>query len=143
MCNTSASRCRCWGFQLLALLLTLGSFSAARLAGSSDSTYGQIPLAFTANRGQVHDSVRFTAKGPGLTAYFTPGEVAIKLLGSTIRVRYLGANISPTVDGLDLQEGHANYLIGNDPSLWRTSVPLYGRIAYRDLYPGVDMLYSS
>src|SRR5437870_3042985 len=123
----------------MAILLTLGSFSGSRLLASPDSSYGQIPLTFTANRGQVHDSVRFTAGGSGLTAYFTPAEVVINLPGSTVRMRYLGANISPTVDGLDLQEGHANYFRGADPSLWRTNVPLYGRVVYKDLYPGIDM----
>src|SRR5439155_21135002 len=63
--------------------------------------------------------------------------------GSTVRMRYLGANISPAVDGLDLQEGHANYFLGADPNLWRMNVPLYGRVVYKDLYPGIDMLYSS
>jgi hypothetical protein len=127
----------------MAILLTLGSLSGSRLLAASDSTYGQIPLTFTANRGQVHDSVRFTAKGCGLTAYFTPAEVVINLLSTTVRMRYLGANVSPAVEGLDLQDGHANYFLGADPSLWRTNVPLYGRIVYKDLYPGIDMLYSS
>jgi hypothetical protein len=98
---------------------------------------------FIANRGQVHHSVRFTAKSPGFTAYFTAEEVVIDVLNATIRMRYLGANVSPDLGGLDLQEGKANYLIGNDPSNWQTDVPLFGRLVYRDLYPGIDMFYSS
>jgi len=49
----------------------------------------------------------------------------------------------PGVDGLDLQPGRANFLIGDDPKQWRTDVPLYSRVVYKDLYPGVDMVYSS
>jgi hypothetical protein len=128
---------------LLVLWLALGCSTETRLRASSDPSYGQIPLTFIANRGQIHHSVRFTAKGPGLTAYFTPGEVVVDLRGSTIRMRYVGANPSPAVDGLELQAGHANFLIGNDPSEWRTNVPLYGSVAYKSLYPGVDMIYSS
>src|SRR5439155_8428689 len=144
MFDTAGACRRCRGFQpFVALLLTLGSFSGSILDASSDSSYGQIPLTFTANRGQVHHSVRFTAKGPGLTAYFTPCEVVVNLRQSTVRMRYLGAKVAPDIDGADLQEGHANYLIGNDPSLWRTNVPLYGRVVYKDLYPGIDMVYSS
>jgi hypothetical protein len=78
-----------------------------------------------------------------LTAYFTPGEVVVNLRQSTVRMRYLGANAAPDIDGADMQEGRANYLIGDDPSLWRTNVPLYGRVVYKDLYPGIDMVYSS
>ena len=144
MCNTGAARRRCRRFlPFLAPLLTLGSLSGSRLLAAPDSAYGQIPLTFTPNRGQVHNSVRFTAKGLGLTAYFTPAEVVINLLSSSVRMRYLGANISPAVDGLDPQEGHANYFLGAEPSLWRTNVPLYARVVYKDLYPGIDMLYSS
>jgi hypothetical protein len=31
-------------------------------------------------------------------------------------------------------------LIGNDPSRWRTSIPLYGKVRYRGLYPGIDLV---
>jgi len=132
------------GFQsLLALSLALGGLAGSLRGGASDSNYGQIPLTFVANHGQVHHSVRFTAKGPGLTAYFTPDEVVVDLRGAAVRMRYLGANVSPGLDGLDPQEGRVNYLIGNDPSQWKTDIPLYGRVAYKDLYPGIDMVYSS
>jgi len=86
--DTVAACRRCRGFEpFLALLLTLGSFSGSTIRAASDSSYGQIPLTFTANHGQAHHSVRFTAKGPGMTAYFMPGEVVIKLLDSTVRMR--------------------------------------------------------
>ena len=39
------------------------------MRGSSDSDYGQIPLAFIANRGQTHASVRFTARKNGEILY--------------------------------------------------------------------------
>jgi hypothetical protein len=128
---------------LLALSTVLGCATGTALRGSSDSDYGQIPLAFIANRGQTHRSVRFTAKAPGLTAYFTPGEVVVDVRGSTIRMQFPGANVSPSLDGLDPQSGRANFLIGDDPGQWRTDVPLYSRVVYRDLFPGIDMVYSS
>ena len=67
----------------------------------------------------------------------------VDVSGAIVRMRYQGANISPVLGGLELQEGKANYLIGNDPSNWQTDVPLFGRVVYKDLYPGIDMLYSS
>src|SRR5258706_13609123 len=98
----SGRHCRCFQ-SLLALILALGSFPGAALRGSSDPEYGQVPLAFIENRGQAHYSVRYTAKGPGLTAYFTPGEVVVDLRVSTIRMRYPGANLAPLIGGADLQ----------------------------------------
>src|SRR5947208_3756799 len=128
---------------LLAFSLVLGGATGTALHGSSDPDYGQVPLAFIANRGQTHAAVRFTAKAPGLTAFFTQNEVVVDVRGASVRMRYLGASVAPRVDGLDQQEGRANFLIGDDPSQWRTDVPLYSRVAYKDLYPGIDMVYSS
>ena len=34
--------------------------------------YGNIPLAFTANKGQVNSQVAFTTRGNGCTIFFTP-----------------------------------------------------------------------
>ena len=74
MCNTAAARRRCRGFlPFLAVLLTLGSLSGSRLLAASDSTYGQIPLTFTANRGQIDDSVRFTVRWTELNGVFHAG----------------------------------------------------------------------
>ena len=132
------------GFQSrLVLTLVLGGSTGSLLLGSSDSKYGQIPLTFVANRGQVHHSVRFTAASAGFTAYFMPGEVVVDVRSTVVRMRYLAANVSPDVAGLDIQEGKANYLIGNDPGKWQTNVPVFGSIVYKQLYPGIDMLYSA
>ena len=34
-----------------------------------------------------------------------------------------------------------NYFLGNDPSKWRSNIPLYGRVNYQNLYPGVDLAF--
>ncbi len=127
---------------LLALFLALGAYTG-QLLGSPDSRYGQIPLTFIENCGQTHPSVHFLAKGPGMTAYFTSSEVVVDLHPSVVRMRYLGGKADPDVGGLDPQDGRANYFIGADPAQWKTDVPLFGRVIYRDLYPGIDMVYSA
>jgi hypothetical protein len=58
----------------------------------------------------------------------------------TIRMRLAGAHPRARLEGLDLQPGMSSYYIGNDPRKWRTGVPQYGRVAYRDIYPGVDLV---
>src|SRR5205823_6500094 len=37
--------------------------------------------------------------------------------------------------------GKVNYLLGNDPMRWRTNVPTYGKVAYQDVYAGIDLVY--
>jgi hypothetical protein len=34
-----------------------------------------------------------------------------------------------------------NYFVGNVPSAWRLNVRTFGRIAYRDVYPRIDVVY--
>ena len=63
------------------------------------------------------------------------------MASSVVRLRFAGANPSPVLEGLHQQPGVANFFIGNDPIEWRTSVPTYGAVAYRGLYPGIDLVY--
>lgn len=52
-----------------------------------------------------------------------------------------GANPNPQIAAQHLLPGVTNYLIGNDPSKWRTNVPQYARVAYQGVYPGVDLAF--
>jgi len=56
-------------------------------------------------------------------------------------MRLAGARPGTRLEGLDLLPGKAFYYIGNDPGKWRTGVPQNGRVAYRDVYPGVDLIF--
>ena len=58
----------------------------------------------------------------------------------SIGMRFAGAHPPARMEGLDLLPGRSAYYIGNDPRKWRTGVPQYGRVAYRNIYPGVDLL---
>ena len=58
-----------------------------------------------------------------------------------LRMKLVGANPHPEVAGLEELPGRSNYFIGNDPSKWRTNVPTYAKVQYKDVYPGVDLVY--
>lgn len=60
---------------------------------------------------------------------------------SAITMRLVGANSHATVEGLDRLPGISNYFIGNDSAKWRTNVPHYARVRYREIYPGIDLVY--
>jgi hypothetical protein len=45
------------------------------------------------------------------------------------------------VSGLEELPGKANYFIGSDPAKWRTNIPTYAKVHYRDVYLGIDLLY--
>ena len=56
-------------------------------------------------------------------------------------MQLVGSQPAVEVKGLDPLPGKANYFIGNDPKKWRTDVRTYGKVQYRDVYPGVDLVY--
>jgi len=64
-----------------------------------------------------------------------------QITDSVLRMRLLNANPRANVTGLDELPGKSNYFIGNDPKKWRTDVPNFAKVQYKDVYPGVDLIY--
>jgi hypothetical protein len=61
--------------------------------------------------------------------------------GMALSMIFEGANPGAYAEGMGLLPGRSNYLIGNDPRAWRTRIPNYSRVRYRNLYPGIDLVY--
>jgi len=53
----------------------------------------------------------------------------------------VGANVSSKAEGLDLLPGKSNYFLTSDPQTWFTKIPNYTRVQYKNLYPGIDLVY--
>jgi len=116
--------------------------SAARLRG--------LPVSFEENRGQADSQVRYLARAGNGTIYFAPAETVLALLShdsqnkpelSVLRVKWIGANPRAPMVAEHPLPGKINYLIGHDPSQWRTGIPTYERVRYRGLFPGVDAVF--
>jgi hypothetical protein len=60
---------------------------------------------------------------------------------AVLRMKLVGANPNAKVSGLEELPGKSNYFIGNDPKKWRANVPNYAKVKYKDVYPGVDLVY--
>ena len=56
-------------------------------------------------------------------------------------MRFEGADLLPQVEAADPLPWRANFLIG-PKDRWRVGVVLFGEVAYRSLYPGIDMIYG-
>jgi hypothetical protein len=121
------------------LLIGLLTATASLTASSSGGT---VPLFFIANHGQAPSEVRFMAQGSGLTAFFSPGEGLFRVGDASVRVQFEGGSLSVEVEGIEPLPGQANFLTG-EADQWRLGVPLYGGVRYRQLYPGIDMVYGA
>ena len=58
-----------------------------------------------------------------------------------LRLTLLGMSPEARMVPEEPQEGKVNYFSGNDPTKWRTDLPTYGAVAYRDAYPGIDLKF--
>jgi beta-propeller repeat-containing protein len=116
------------------------------------TAYANLPLRFEANVGQTDSRVKFLSRGRGYNLFLTPAEAVLTLRNkktaktgenprSVLRMKLIGANPAPRVDGEDTLPGKSNYLIGNTSSKWRRNVSGFGKIRYRSVYPGIDLIY--
>ncbi|MBZ5515330.1 MAG: SBBP repeat-containing protein [Acidobacteriia bacterium] len=122
------------------------------------------PLYFEANQGQFDPDVRFLSRGRDHSLFLTSSEAVLVLPGhrqgsprpaarkprqeprgssenGVARLKLLGSNPSPRILGVGELPGKTNYFLGKDPAKWHRNVPLYARVRYEAIYPGVDLVY--
>jgi hypothetical protein len=58
-----------------------------------------------------------------------------------IKASFVGCNPKPELAGENLLEYKCNYFIGSDQSKWRTDVPNYSSVTYKEVYQGIDLKY--
>jgi hypothetical protein len=58
-----------------------------------------------------------------------------------LRLKLVGAEANPRIEGLEELPGKSNYFIGNDSKQWRTGVSNYRKVRYESVYRGVDLVY--
>lgn len=142
---------------------------AALTSARANEAYGKLSLSFEANQGQTDQSVNFLARGAGYTLFLTPTETVFVLARKTdaqvtsqalpgqdttpapnatpsappavLHMKIVGVNAGAEVAGVDKLPGIVNYLIGNEPQKWHANIPTFSRVQYRDVYPGVDLVY--
>ncbi len=99
----------------------------------------ELPMFFFENTGQAESSVRYIAQTPELRAAFRPDSITFQTRGMHVQVRFTGANPRVKIAGAEPMPGTANFFLGQD---WKTSLPIFNKIVYQDLYPGIDMTYG-
>jgi hypothetical protein len=64
------------------------------------------------------------------------------IINSTVvHMKLEGANPAPQIAGADPLPGHVNYIVGSNPANWHADISTYAQVQYRDVYPGVDLVY--
>jgi hypothetical protein len=124
-----------------------------RLARSAiRAAYENAPLFFVPNQGQMDARVRFYEQSQGHAAQFTRDGMYLSVqsrrsaTGGTqrqhvLKLTPLGGAAAPAIEPEEPQRPRINSFLGDDPSRWRSDLPTYGALLYRDVYPGIDIRF--
>src|SRR5712664_3621530 len=129
----------------LVVFLTATTFAAAQADQMTQArltdAYRSLPFSFEPNLGQSDARVKFLARTRGITVFLTATDTVLSTGRTAVRMRLIGANSAARIAGIDALPGRSHSFSGRDPGRWRTDVPTYTRVAYRDIYPGIDLVY--
>lgn len=124
--------------------------SPTRAAVRFEPNLGQAPqgVLFQARSGSSlvwlgSEAIEFHARPPSPRAHGAlrgAGEPPAPV--ATVRLTLVGGRLTDAV-AEDLQASISNYFIGPDRSRWRRAVPNYGRVAYKAVYPGIDLAFHA
>ncbi|HEX3743418.1 MAG TPA: SBBP repeat-containing protein [Bryobacteraceae bacterium] len=127
-------------------------------------------MSFVRNQGQAPADVAWQATGDGFEASFSRAGFTLKiavapphrpadppngpaavsgavhrtdqqLTAIEQRISFLGANPAAAIEPLDPLPGKISFFRGKDPAKWASGLTAYARLRYRNLYPGVDLVF--
>jgi len=134
---------------------------AAAPSGSTEGTkmLGRLPVVFVPNVGQWQHPARYVARVGAMTVFLEDKGWTFTLVertrgkgketsenvaedafarGVAVRLTFAGAGAAELVAEGQLPGRH-NYFLGNQPTRWRSDVPLYSAVRYREVHPGIDV----
>ena len=144
---------------LTAMMLCCGLVPAASVPAKSSGsdlyipkqkqivdTKVRLPLVFEPNVGQAADGIQWISRTMDGTLLMTPAAATLVVQGNEreskrVTMRVVGGRQSAKAEPAEALGSYSNYFIGNDPSKWHTRVPHYSKIKYKNVYPGIDLLY--
>lgn len=118
---------------------------------SVNANYGNIPLYFIPNKGQVHKDAVFYAHTQKYTLWITrdslifdavkskSSDKAYKFVRDVSRLIFIDANKEPVIVPLDMSQHRVNYFIGKDKSKWKTGIATSKAVLYKKLYKNIDL----
>ncbi|MEP7272968.1 MAG: SBBP repeat-containing protein [Acidobacteriota bacterium] len=110
--------------------------------------YSGFPLSFIENRGQLDPTVGYYVPGRDKTVYLASDGLtfAFSRRGKTadrwaLKLDFVDANRAARPQGISRTDTVVSYFSGG-PSNWKSGVPSFSSIVYKDLWPGIDLVYS-
>jgi hypothetical protein len=105
------------------------------------NAFNRLPLSFIANQGQTDPSVRYYHHGAAQSFYFTADKAVLVFPGVALHLRFLDPESDVTIEARRQTGGVVNYYVGHRAA-WRDGLPMHGAVAYRELWPGIDLKFE-
>ncbi len=103
----------------------------------------RLPLVFEQNLGQASPGARFVGRSASGTILLTKNGVELIRAGSArrpLRLGFLkGASRGPKGEGFT--GGFANYYLTRDRKSWLSGIPMFNKVRYGQVWPGVDVVF--
>lgn len=107
----------------------------------AQTALARLPLRFEENRGQFDSAVRYGARAGGYNLLLSTHGVALAMPGAQrVEMGLVKANPSAEIAGLDRMPARTDYFVGSRQH-WRSGITNYSHVAYRGVYPGIDVVY--
>jgi hypothetical protein len=111
--------------------------------------FGKIPLQFLPNKGQVDSPAVFYVPGKDKTIYFAAEGLTFVLHGQrestperwVVKLDFVGSDPEAIPTSAEESGAVISYFKGK-PDAWKTGLSASSRIIYRELWPGVDLVYQ-
>ena len=129
--------------RLSLLFLLFCAPAVMQAAAPTVNPFAKLPLAFE-RRGEGSRE-QYVARWNGYVIALQGGSATIGVQPqvaavSTVSMDFAGARKVSATAGPELP-GKVNYLFGNDPKQWRFGLSTYSSVTYREIYPGIDVVY--
>ncbi len=114
----------------------LPAFLLAATAFPAPQILDRVPAWFEARQ------ERFVARGARYGLTLGREGATLSLSGSQrVRIALAGGNPKARLEAIEPLAARTDYFLGARPERWRRDVQHYGRVRYREAYPGVDLVY--
>ena len=124
------------------LLVVMAGLSAGNVRAAPPAAGVTPPVFFVAAPGEPDKEPAYFTTTANLRAGFHKSGADFVRHGQAVRLEFVGANPAVALTGESRLQGHVNFLMGSDPRAWRTNLPAFAGVRYRDLYPGIDLVYA-
>ncbi|MFN0103387.1 MAG: IPT/TIG domain-containing protein [Bryobacteraceae bacterium] len=130
------------------LFVFAGLVMGARLKGVRPSPAASV--WFEPNTGFVKGRTEFVGRTRGAYLYMTGSAVVYAMAPEVVergakmrrvQMEFDGASSAVLGRREEATGGYSNYFVGKNSDEWFTGVPHYGRLRYREVYPGIDVVY--